>query len=127
MKILCELLVEQLASIQQLIGSVSNIVQLLTRSNVTIRARYDRIPSANDWLAGIELPLIFEDFFNRKPGRSRVNDKPGGPAVRFIAAVMSEIGSPLAEETIVRAMTRFSELRKRRQVVRRRNSNIGQK
>ena len=122
-----ELLVEQLASIQQLIGSVSNIVQLLTRSNVAIRARYDRIPSANDWLAGIELPLIFEDFFYRKPGRSRVNDKPGGPAVRFIAAVMSEIGSPLAEETIVRAMTRFSEVRKRRQVVRRRNSNIGQK
>jgi CHAD domain-containing protein len=77
-----ELLVEQLASIQQLIGSVSNIVQLLTRSNVAIRARYDRIPSANDWLAGIELPLIFEDFFHRKPGRSRVNDKPGGPGQR---------------------------------------------
>jgi CHAD domain-containing protein len=77
----CELLVEQLASIQQLIGSVSNIVQLLTRSNVAIRAR-DRIPSANDWLAGIELPLIFEDFFHRKPGRSRVNDKPGGPGQR---------------------------------------------
>jgi CHAD domain-containing protein len=76
-----ELLVEQLASIQQLIGSVSNIVQLLTRSNVAIRAR-DRIPSANDWLAGIELPLIFEDFFHRKPGRSRVNDKPGGPGQR---------------------------------------------
>ena len=59
------LLVEQLASIQQLIGSVSNIVQLLTGSNVAIRARYDRIPSANDWLAGIELPLIFDYFFHR--------------------------------------------------------------
>ena len=122
-----EFLTEQLGSIEQLIVSVSNIEQLLTKSSVAIRARYDRIPSANDWLAGVELPLIFEDFFYRKAGRSRVNDKPGGPAVRFIAAVMREIDSPLVEETIVRAMTRFSELRKRRQVVRRRNSNIGQK
>ena len=122
-----EFLTEQLGSIEQLIVSVSNIEQLLTKSRVAIRARYDRIPSANDWLAGVELPLIFEDFFYRKAGRSRVNDKPGGPAVRFIAAVMREIDSPLVEETIVRAMTRFSELRKRRQVVRRRNSNIGQK
>jgi hypothetical protein len=122
-----ELLAEQLASIEDLIVRLSNIEELLTKSNVSIRARYDRIPSANEWLAGLELPLIFEDFFYRKPGRSRVNDKPSGPAVRFIAAVMREIDSPLAEETIVRAMTRFSELRKRRQVVRRRNSTIGQK
>jgi len=122
-----ELLTEQLASIEQLIVRVSNIEELLTKSNVAMRARYDRIPSANEWLAGLELPLIFEDFFYRKPGRSRVNDKPSGPAVRFIAAVMREIDSPLAEETIVRAMTRFSELRKHRQVVRRRSSNIGQK
>jgi uncharacterized membrane protein YdfJ with MMPL/SSD domain len=58
-----EFLTEQLASIEQLIVSVSNIEQLLTESSVAIRARYDRIPSANDWLAGVELPLIFEDFF----------------------------------------------------------------
>jgi hypothetical protein len=122
-----DLMTEQLASIERLIFRVSDIEQLLTKSSVDIQARYDRIPSASDWLAGIELPLIFEDFFHRKPGRSRVNGKPGGPAVRFIAAVMPEIHSPLAVETIVRAMTRFAELRKRRQVVRRRNSNIGQK
>ena len=80
----------------------------------------------NEWLAGVELPLIFEECFGRKLGRSRDINGPGGPTVRFIAAVMFEMGSQMEGETIVRAMSRFSELRKRRQVVRHRNSNIGQ-
>jgi len=126
-QLVAQMLPLALTTTAELIILATHVEQVLNESSVALRARYDRIPSANEWLAGIELPLIFEDFFYRNPGRSRVNDKPGGPTVRFIAAVMREIDSQLAEETIVRAMTRFSELRKRRQIVRRRNSNIGQK
>jgi len=91
-----------------------------------MRARYDRPPSTNDWLAGVELPLIFEECFGRKLGRSRDINGPGRPTVRFIAAVMFEMGSQIEGETIVRAMSRFSELRRRRRVVHLRNNNIGQ-
>ena len=85
-----------------------------------------RPPSTGDWLAGVELPLIFEECFGRKLGRSRGVNGPGGPTVRFIAAVMFEMGSQIKGETIVRAMSRFSELRRRRRVVHLRNNNIGQ-
>jgi hypothetical protein len=90
-------------------------------------ALYGRIPSSSEWLAGVELPLIYEDCFHRKAGRSRTGGKPGGPTVRFVAAVMLEVGLPLAADTIIRAMTRFADLRERRRAVRQGGHGIGQK
>jgi len=74
-----EFLTEQLASIEQLIVSVSNIEQLLTESSVAIRARYDRIPSANDWLAGVELPLILRIFFTASLAAHGSTTSPAAP------------------------------------------------
>ena len=101
--------------------------QRLIKSNAFVRARHGRIPSKRDWLAVVELPNIFEEFFNRKAGRSRSAGAPSGPTVRFIVAVMNEIDHPPNSETIVRAMTMYSELRKARAAVRNRAPSIGKK
>jgi hypothetical protein len=87
----------------------------------------DRIASANEWLAGVGLPLAFEECFHRKAGRARSGGKPGGPTVSFVAAVMLEMGIPLKAETIVRAMTRHSKILERRRAGRRRDLDTGQK
>jgi hypothetical protein len=105
-------------SIQQLIDFSAYLEQKLGKSNAYLRAKYDRIPSATDWLGGVELPNVFEEFFDRKAGRSQSDDGPSGPTVRFIVAAMNEIGRSPSPETIVRAMTRYSELRKLRRSLR---------
>jgi hypothetical protein len=93
----------------------------------TIASYSPRVPNAREWLAGVELPLVFEEFFHRKGGRSRSGGKPAGPTVRFVHAVMTETCTSFAEESILRAMTGLAELRKRRRAVRKReNPDIGQ-
>jgi hypothetical protein len=112
-------------TIKELIYCATHFELELSKISAVVRPRYNRIPSAREWLAGVELPIIFEEFFNRKAGRSRIDGVPGGPTVHFIAAVMSEIDSPLKRETIVRAMTTYSELRKLRRPVRQRAHALG--
>jgi hypothetical protein len=124
-KLFVSLMPSSLEDIKRLCVVAENFERTWSASDKATREQYKRIPSANDWLAGVELPLIFEECFGRKPRRARTNGKPSGPTVRFVAAALSEMDSPLADETIVRAMTRFSELRERRRAVR--NKNIGQK
>jgi hypothetical protein len=126
-ELLAHLLPFTLKGIERLIVVTEKTSQSWGENGKAISARYGRPPSAGEWLVGVELPLIFEECFGRKSGRARTNDKPSGPTVRFIAAVMRELGSPPSDETIVRAMTRFSELRKSRRAVRQRDNNIGQK
>ena len=66
-----------------------------------------RNPSAKEWLAGVELPCVFDENFHRKPGGSRSKaGKAGGPCVRFIEATMRELGKPYDPVSILRAMTR---------------------
>jgi hypothetical protein len=101
------------------------IEQTLGESNKDVRSRYARPPSAKEWLTGIELPLVFEEFCHRKAGRSRgVNAEPGGPTVRFVTAVMEKLNLPVSPDSVIRAMTRFSDLRERRRAIRQRD--IGQ-
>jgi hypothetical protein len=99
----------------------------VTKDECVASASYNSRPSKRDWLVAVELPNIFEEFFNRKAGRSRSAGAPSGPTVRFIAAVMNEIDPPANSETIVRAMTMYSELRKARAAVRNRAPSIGKK
>jgi hypothetical protein len=113
--------------ISRLVVVSDEISQNWSKDAKIIAARYKRPPSPREWLAGVELPLIFEECFGRKASLARTGDVPSGPTVRFISAAMSEMDRPPADETIVRAMTRFSEIRKRRRVVRQRDNNIGQK
>jgi hypothetical protein len=82
----------------------------------TIANEYRRVPTATEWLAGVELPCIYEVHFRRGTGvsRDKVSGKPGGPMVRFIAAALNEARVPVKDETIVRAVTEFAALRKRR-------------
>jgi hypothetical protein len=101
--------------VQQMIDLSGCCEHELKKSNKILRAKYDRIPSPREWLAGVELPNIFEEFFGRKAAHSR-----SGPTVRFITAVMNEVACPSNSETIIRAMTRYSKLRTLRRAVRQR-------
>jgi hypothetical protein len=79
-------------------------------------------PSANEWLAGVELPCVFEEHFHREPGGSRNKaGKVGGPCVRFIEATMRELGRPYDPASILRAMTRLRALQASRSLVRQNN------
>ena len=64
-------------------------------------------PTANEWLAGAELPCVFEEHFHRKPGgsRNKTYKKGGGPCVRFIEATMHELGVRYSPASILRTMT----------------------
>jgi hypothetical protein len=54
-------------------------------------------PTVKEWLAGVELPCVFEEYFLRKPGSSRnLAGKAGGPCVRFIASTCSNWASRTA-------------------------------
>jgi hypothetical protein len=61
--------------------------------------------SPKEWLAGVHLPRIFEQFFDRPPGRSWRNGEAHGPCVRFIHAAMHEMNLEFSTKSIVRAMT----------------------
>ena len=71
------------------------------------------------------MPLIFEKYFDRPAGRARNNGKPGGPMVRFIAAVFRELGIDVEDETVLRAISRFADLRQHRRAVRQRGGRGG--
>ena len=45
-----------------------------TLSNADAEHPQWRNPNANEWLAGAELPCVFEEHFGRRPGVSRVHD-----------------------------------------------------
>jgi hypothetical protein len=77
-------------------------------------------PTTNEWLAGVELPCVFEEHFCRKPGASRnkAHREGDGPCVRFIKATMLELGKLYSPASILRAMTRHRALRKSRRLVR---------
>ena len=102
---------DPLMIIQQVIDCSVYYERTLTSSNNDLREKYDRIPSPTEWLVGVELPNIFEEFFAREARRSHNNGKPSGPTVRFIVAVMNEVACPCRPGTIIRAMTRYSKLR----------------
>jgi hypothetical protein len=78
-------------------------------------------PNANAWLAGVELPLVFEEHFGRPPGisRSKTYEKGSGPCVRFIESTMLELGKRYSTASILRAMTQLRGLRDSRSHVRR--------
>jgi hypothetical protein len=64
-----------------------------------------------EWLAGVSLPLVFEWHLRKRAGRSRSMGKPSGPMVRFIGAVMEELGLPYSDEAIMRAISLRAPLR----------------
>jgi hypothetical protein len=69
-------------------------------------------PSQLEWLTGVSLPLVYERHFGRRAGRSRnVKKEVGGPAVRFIEAVLGELGLKYKRESIVRAFTKLTAQR----------------
>jgi hypothetical protein len=74
--------------------------------------------SVNEWLVGAELPCIYEEFLRKPSGVSRNNQKPSGPMVRFIMAVLKASGIQFADESIARAYTKCDKLRESRREVR---------
>jgi hypothetical protein len=61
--------------------------------------------SPKEWLAGVRLPRIFQEFFARPSGRSWRRGEAHGPCVRFIHAAMHEMNLEFSNKSIVRAMT----------------------
>jgi hypothetical protein len=118
---------EAALSVRRLVVVVDSIKGKLDESAKETTANYARVPTAAEWFAGVELPCIYQECFDRKAAVSRNAGKPDGPCVRFVKAVLAEMKLPFADESIARAMTRFAELRERRRLVRQRERDIGQK
>jgi hypothetical protein len=109
-------------NVSQVGSAIDRIKRVFDESVKETRANYPRrVPTGAEWLAGVELPCIYEEFFDREAAVSRnvKTGKPGGPNVRFIKAVLDEFKLPFERESIARAMTRFANARERRRVVRR--------
>ena len=115
-----------LTTMTELIEYAGVLEQKLSDTNRLVRARYNRIHlEESGWLAWSY--LIFLRSFSVERRGSRNAGAPSGPTVRFILAVMSEIDHPPKSETIVRAMTMYSDLRKGRAAVRKSRGHIGKK
>jgi hypothetical protein len=107
-------------------GPLVTVIQLFAEIEALLRVLSNHDPSqwgnptTNVWLAGAELPYVFEEHFCRKPGASRnkAHKKGGGPCVRFIEATMLELGRPYSTASILRAMTRLRALRENRRLSR---------
>jgi hypothetical protein len=107
-------------------GPLVTVIQLIGEVEALLHVLSDHAPSqwgnptTNEWLAGAELPCVFEEYFCRKPGASRnkAHKKGGGPCVRFIEATMLELGRPYSTASILRAMTRLRALRESRRLSR---------
>jgi hypothetical protein len=100
------------------------------KGDVIVKKRVPRIPTAVEWLAGVELPCIYEEFFDpskRGPGgwRSKNRGLELGPKGLFINAVLSKFGMKYRADSIHKAWTSCTELRNRRRAARR--QPIGQK
>ncbi len=126
-ELLAETVPAALTDLERLVTAAKLISEKLASSGIARGATKKRIPSATEWLAGVELPLIFEENFDRAAGRARNNGKPAGPTKRFIAAVFRELGVHVEDETVMRAISRLSELKEQRRAIRRRNHAAGQK
>jgi hypothetical protein len=62
-----------------------------------------------EWLAGAELPTIFEQRFSLPASFDRDNaEQPVGPLIDFVAAVFDELGLEYSRNSIARAVTRFN-------------------
>jgi hypothetical protein len=118
---------EAASNVRRLGVVVDSIKRTLDDSENDTTANYRRVPTGTEWLAGVELPCIYEEYFERDAAVSRNAGRPNGPCVRFLKAILAEMKLPFADESIVRAMTRFAELREGRRVARQRERDIGQK
>jgi hypothetical protein len=128
-ELVTELLPNGVSNVELLANAAKALRQTFSEHIETTRKNYQhRIPTAVEWLAGVELPCIYEEFIDLAAGRSRANKsgKPSGPMVRFIAAVLNKAQLRAEDETIVRAFSRLSGVRKRRMALRR-DHNMGQK
>ena len=103
---------------------IVDIVEAIERALGNPQPRQWDNPTAKEWLAGAELPCVFEEHFRRKPGgsRNKTHKKGGGPCVRFIEATMRELGMRYSPASILRTMTRLRDLRDRRRLVRQGNA-----
>ena len=86
-----------------------------------------RRPSELEWLAGVLLPLVYERHFLRRAGRSQsAEGEPGGPTVRFVEAVLKELGlKNFKRASIVRAFTRLTPQRDEERARRRGETHSG--
>jgi len=77
--------------------------------------------SAFEWLAGQQLPKLFNRHFKSKPSARNAKGEPDTPFIRFaISAIkalgISHNGKPYSPESVVRAMTSARTGKKRRRV-----------
>jgi len=104
-----------LTTITRLIISIDSLEHMLSEG---AGSPYGN-PTPVEWLAGVELPCIFEEHFHRNPGGSRTAaGRPDGPCVRFVVSTLRELGFQYSAESILRAMTRLRTLRRHRRQVR---------
>jgi hypothetical protein len=101
-------------------------IQLDDQSVIAAKERFGgRVPSAKEWLFGVELPIVYERYFHRPAAVSRTptegkpHGEPSGPMVRFLSAVRDEAEVHYSNESIAKAHTSLSDLRELRKTKRR--------
>jgi len=64
------------------------------------------------WLIGKDLVNVFEKHFAKQAVRARDPDgQPDSPFVRFVTAVTAELGEPVVDETVSKAMSAVAKVK----------------
>jgi len=64
------------------------------------------------WLIGNDLVKVFEKHFAKQAARTRNSDgQPDSPFVRFVTAVTAELGEPVVDETVSKAMSAVAKVK----------------
>ena len=96
-----------LASLTRSLGELLSIVGMIERrctGAASLREVLNVRPSF--WLIGKDLADVFEKHFAKPAVRTRNSDEqPDSPFVRFVTAVTAELGEPVVNETVSKAMS----------------------
>jgi hypothetical protein len=107
--------IASLASLMRSLGDLLSVVGTIERQ-CTGTASFREV--LNDvrpsfWLIGNDLVNVFEKHFAKQAGRTRNSDgQPDSPFVRFVTAVTAELGEPVVDETVSKAMSAVAKDRR---------------
>jgi hypothetical protein len=88
------------------VNELQVILQQLRRTTIAPSLKLKPQPP-NEFFFGVQLPLVFEKHFKREAKYSRPSDggPPGGPFIRFAAAVASALDIKVSYETVAKAIS----------------------
>jgi len=102
-----------LASLTRSLDELLSVVRTIERQ-CTGTASFREVLNARPsfWLIGNDLVKVFEKHFAKQAARTRNSDgQPDSPFVRFVTAVTAELGEPVVDETVSKAMSAVAKVK----------------